>query len=118
MLSLQKETRFKPFTTQIIKAKFHVHTEAFKPHIATIFSDQPKLLQGSPALVSISDDGFCTIAVTNYPPYEICLNRGSFIGIVETKDRNSEIQKISPMKENDILKAIGAVQATIISSKN
>ena len=86
MLSLQKETKFLPLTTQLVKIKFHRQTEAFAPHIATIFSDQTKLLQGGPALISITDDGFCTIAVTNCAPYEITLNRGSLIAIVETED--------------------------------
>jgi hypothetical protein len=116
VLSLQKETRFAPLSTQIIKAKFNGHTEAFAPHIATIFSDQTKLIQGGPALVSISNDGFCTIAVTNCAPYEICLNRGSIIGIVEIEDRHSDIQKLSPQKANEIFNTIGAINDPKISS--
>jgi hypothetical protein len=116
VLSLQKETRFAPLSTQIIKAKFHGHTEAFAPHIATIFSDQTKLIQGGPALVSISNDGFCTIAVTNCAPYEICLNRGSIIGMVEIEDRHSDIQKLSQQKANEIFNTIGAIKDPTISS--
>ena len=56
--------------------------------------------------------------MTNCTPYKICLNRGSIIRIVETEDRNSEIEKLSPIKVNEIFKTIGAIQAPIISSKN
>ena len=116
MLSLQKETGFKPLTTQVIKTKFQGHTEAFSPHIATVFLDQTKLLQDGPALVSISDNGFCTIAATNYALYKICLNGGSIIGIVETKDRHLYIQKLSPEKVNEIFNTIGSIKEPTISS--
>ena len=116
VLSLQKETKFLPLTTQLVKTKFHGQTEAFAPHIATIFSDQTKLLQGGPALISITDDGFCTIAVTNCAPCEITLNRGSLIAIVETEDRNSDIQKLSPEKVNAIFDTVSSIKEPTISS--
>ena len=78
--------------------------------------DKTKFIQGGPALISITDDGFCSIAVTNCAPYEICLKRGSIIGIFETASRDSKIQKLSPQLVNEIFNTVSSVKEPTFSS--
>ena len=84
ILALQQLTTFPALATKIVKTKFHGHIDKFAPQIATIQCKQQKLLQGGPALIKITDDGFCTIAITNCAPYDIKVERGVVVGVVET----------------------------------
>ena len=48
-----------------------------------IFSVDDELIKGGPALITVSEDNLCTIAVTNCAPYAFTIKRGSVIGFVE-----------------------------------
>ena len=118
VLSLSKAITFPSLSTIVVKTKFNGHATPFTPHIATISCSQSKLLQGGPALVSVSDDGFCTIAVTNCAPYDISVARGSIVGYIETEGQNAKIEKLSKTKIKEICDAINLVAAPLNAPKS
>ena len=118
VLSLSHETNFPALTTTVIKTRFNGHATPFAPHIATIGSTKSRFLQGGPALVNISDDGFCTVAITNCAPYDIDLPRDSIIGLIETEGQSNKIEQLSQDKIKSIFASINLIATTKISSKD
>ena len=76
------------------------------------------MLQGGPALVSISDDKFCTIAVTNCAPYDIDLPRDSVIAHISHKGDQSDIEPTSDEKAKELIAAINAMAAAKETAKS
>ena len=113
VLSLTKRCHFPALSTSIVKTKFKGHFEPFATLIATIFCPSDELLTGGPALVSLTDDGFCTVAITNCAPYDIVVQRGSIIGLIETEGQHSLIEQLSDSKVKDICNSINLVTSKI-----
>ena len=111
VLALQHETLFPALTTKVIKTKFHGKTNHSCVHIATINCKEQKYIQGGPALVKISDDGFCTIAVTNCAPYDIEIPRGIVIGTIVTEDKDCRVEQLSQTKVKEVFESINLVSS-------
>ena len=60
--------------------------------IATIKSDEDSLITESPALIDIQEQNLCFIEIENCAPYEVRLQRGSTIAVVD-HEWEDEIQK-------------------------
>ena len=112
VLALQQLTLFPALTTKIVKTKFHGKINASLVHIATINCKQQKYIQGGPALIKITDDGFCTVAITNCAPYDIEIPRGSVIGTVVTEDQDSKVEQLSQSKVKEVFESINLVSTT------
>ena len=80
ILSVSEQTHFPALSTKVISSRFSGNFDQNVSHIATIFSSENKLLIGGPALITVSQNGQCAIAVTNCAPYDIYLDRGDVIG--------------------------------------
>ena len=106
MLALSQLTNFPALTTKIVKTKFYGRTNTSLPHIATIACQHTNLLQGGPALIRVTDDGFCTVAITNCAPYDIDIERGVVVGVVETEDLHSNIEQLLQSKIKSVFDTI------------
>ena len=80
-------------TKKIIKVKYHGTTNQDQVHVANIYLDESKLIQGGPALVKIDENKLCYIEVANCAPYDMYLPRGSIIRMVE-KENKDHLQKM------------------------
>jgi hypothetical protein len=118
ILSLTKVTQFPALSTTIVKTKFKGHFEPFATLIATIYCPLSELLTGGPALVSLSPDGFCTVAITNCAPYDICVQRGSIIGLIETEGQHGKVEQLSDSKVKEICDTINLVTSKIGEQKS
>jgi len=115
VISLTEETHFPALSTKIIKTKFNGTVQNFESQIMTIFCQDSKFLTGGPALVNITNDGFCTVAVTNCAPYDVFVQRGSIIGLIETEDADSNITEVSKDTVKNIINAMSDKQAEMDS---
>ena len=68
-LNLKAVTTFEPLTTTLITTTFLGKTEPSAPHVASILLVEDELIQGGPALVTVTNGGLCTVAVTSCTPY-------------------------------------------------
>ena len=103
VLTLQAETTFEPLKTMLITTKLYGQSVPFAHHVASIFSFEDRLIQGGPSLVSVSDDGLCTVAVQNYVSYLITIKNGSGIGLTEIEGVHSKIELLSQTKLTEII---------------
>ena len=65
---------------------------------------------GGPAIVSIFSDLKCAVAVTKTAPFNIYLQRGAVIGLIETEDNANEITALSSEKVKSIINSICPVK--------
>ena len=79
------------------------------PHIATIFSKQTNALLGGPALIHITEEGLCTIAVTNCATHDIELDQASIIANIETDFDCTKATPMSPQQVNSIFETINSI---------
>ena len=112
VLTLSQTTNFPALATKIVKTKFHGQTDTSLPHIATISCQTNKYLQGGPALVKITDDGFCTIAITNCAPFDIDIQRNVVIAAIETEDLEPKVEQLSQAKVKSVFDTINSIAAT------
>ena len=98
ILSLKEVTHFEALSTTIVKTNFLGDLPPSKTHIASIVNGNHILLQGGPALVTIYDDEFCTIGVTNCAPYDIKLPRDSVIAHLLHEGDQSDIEPMQMKK--------------------
>jgi hypothetical protein len=73
---------------KIIKVNYHGNPNRDQVHVATIYSDESKFIQGGPALVKIDENNQCYIEIANCAPYSMHLPRGSIIGMVEQENKD------------------------------
>ena len=88
VISLMTEEFMPALTKKIIKVKYHGTPNQDQVHVATIYLDKSKLIQGGPALVKIDENKLCYIEVANCAPYDMYLPRGSIIGMVEQENKD------------------------------
>ena len=115
VLTLSQVTTFPALATKIVKTKFHGKTDttfSTFSHVANVSCDKSKFLQGGPALVKITDEGFCTIAITNCAPYDIVIQRNVVIGKIDTEGPHSKIELLSQDKVKEIFTSINELTAT------
>ena len=108
VLSLTQNTIFPALTTKIIKAKFNGKSDFSLPHIATIFSKQTNALLGGPALIHITNEGLCTIAVTNCATHDIELDRASIIANIET---DFDCTKATPLSQQHVFSVFETINS-------
>ena len=65
---------------------------------------------GGPAKVSIFSDMKCAEAVTNTAPFDIYLQRGAVISLIETEDNANQITPLSSEKVKSIIDSICPVK--------
>ena len=109
VLTLTQSTTFPALTTKLVKAKFNGKSDFSLPHIATIFSKQTNALLGGPALIHITGEGLCTIAVTNCATHDIELDRTSIIANIETDFDCTKATPLSPQHVNSVFETINTM---------
>ncbi len=70
-ISMATQTFMPSFTKKIVKVNYHGEPDHNKLHIATIYSDQSKLIQGGPALLNVGETRQCYIDIANCAPFDI-----------------------------------------------
>ena len=75
-------------STTIIHAKLTGHWDNMATYVATIYNPRTQFVVGGPAMVHITEDKTCQIAVINTAPHEIYLERGDFLGAVEALEQH------------------------------
>ena len=70
-------------STTVLPAKFNGDWDNTATYVATIYNPRTQFVVGGPALVRITEDKTCLVAVINTAPHEIYLERGDFLGAVE-----------------------------------
>ena len=98
VLTLQAETTFEPLTNTLITAKFLGKTEPSAPHMASTLSVEDEIIQGGNALVTVTNEGLCTVAVTNCATYRITIKQGSVIGFIKIERNQGKIESLSETK--------------------
>jgi hypothetical protein len=93
VMSVMSEVFMPAQTKRIIKVNYHGNPNQNQVHVATIYSNESKLIQGGPALVKIDDKNQCYIEIANCAPYDMYLSRGSIIGMVEEENKE-RLQKM------------------------
>ena len=78
----------------------------------------PTFCHYCPALVSLSPDRFCTVAITNCAPYDIHVQRGSIIGLIETEGQHCKVEQLSDSKVKEICDTINLVTSKIGAHKH
>ena len=116
VLSLTQNTTFPALTTKVIKAKFNGKSDFSLPHIATIFCRQTNALLGGPALIKITEEGFCTIVVTNCATHDIELDRASVIANIETDFDCTKATQLSQESITSVFETINCITPSQISS--
>ena len=109
VLTLTQRTTFPALTTKLVKAKFNGKADFSLPHIATIFCKQTNALLGGPALIHITEEGLCTIAVTNCATHDIELDRASLIANIETDFDCTKATPLSQQHVNSVFETINSV---------
>ena len=67
--------------------------------------------------MTVTEDGLCSVAVTNCGPYPITNKQGSAIGIIKIKDDQDKIQPQKEPKVTEIFESINLVTAEATSSQ-
>ena len=93
VISIMSEVFMPAQTKKIIKVNYNGQPNRNQAHVATIYSNESKLIQGGPALVKIDDKNQCFIEIANCAPYDMYLSRGSIIGMVEEENAD-RLQKL------------------------
>ena len=109
VLALQKQTTFPALSTILIQTKVHGRIDCHLPQIATVSCHQQKFLQGGPALVQVTPEGFCTIAITNCAPFNIEVERGVSVAIVETESQFENVEMLTQDKVKEVFKTINDI---------
>ncbi len=86
-ISMTTQTFMPALTKKIVKVNYHGEPDQNKLHVATIYSDESKLIQGGPALLNVGETRQCYIEIANCAPFDIYLSRGSIIGMVEEEEK-------------------------------
>jgi hypothetical protein len=86
-ISMATQTFMPSLTKKIVKVNYHGEPDQNKLHVATIYSDESKLIQGGPALLNVGETRQCYIEIANCAPFDIYLSRGSIIGMVEEEEK-------------------------------
>ncbi len=79
------ETHLPCLSKVILKVRYNGEIQKGQANIATIKSDQSRLISGGPALINIEENNLCYIEVENCSPCDIKLERGSTIATVESE---------------------------------
>ena len=61
---------------------------------------------GGPAMVTINSDLKCAIAITNTAPFDIYLQRGAIIGLIEMEYISDNIVTLTSVNVKSIINAI------------
>ena len=65
---------------------------------------------GGPAMVTINSDLKCAIAITNTAPFDIYIQRGAIIGLIEMEDINDNIIALTNDNVKSIINSIAPTQ--------
>ena len=65
---------------------------------------------GGPAMVTINNDLKCAIAITNTAPFDIYLQRGAIIGLIEMEDIHDDIVALTSSNVKSIISSIAPTQ--------
>ena len=87
-LVVQRRVLLPASSTTIIQAKFTGHWNKTATYVATIYNPRTQFVVGGPAMVGITEDKTCQVAVISTAPHEIYLERGDFLGAVETLEQH------------------------------
>ena len=87
-LVAQHRVLLRASSTTIIPAKFTGHWDNTATYVATIYNPRTQFVVGGPAMVHITEDKTCQVAVINTAPHEIYLERGDFLGAVKALEQH------------------------------
>ena len=107
VISIMSEVHMPALSKKIIKVNYHGKPNRNQVHVATIYSEESKLIQGGPALVEIDDKQTCCIEIANCAPYDMYLPRGSIIGMVEEESKD-HLQKLDGKIVDDFISQISS----------
>ena len=110
VVSVSSETHFPAQGTKVINTTFHGDLNDNARYITTVFSPDSSLLMGGPAMVTINSDLKCAIAITNTAPFDIYLQRGAIIGLIEMEDISDKIVPLTSDNVKSIIQAIAPKQ--------
>ena len=115
VISVTSEICFLAHQTIVLNSSFHSALNDNACYIATVFSLDSSILMGGPAMVSIHSNLKCAIAVTKTAPFNIYLQRGAIIGLIETEVKANNITPLSSESVKSIISSIAPVK---IKSEN
>jgi hypothetical protein len=73
-------------TSTVVKAKFKGTRDEKATYVANICAPRMPMVSGMPSIVNMDENNICTILVENCAPYDITLERGDILGIMETEE--------------------------------
>ena len=97
----------------MINTTFHGDLNDNARYIATVFSPDSSLLMGGPAMVTINSNLKCAIAITNNAPFDIYLQRGAIIGLIEMEDFSDKIIALTNNNVKSIINSIAPIQKKV-----
>ncbi len=92
-----KEQTLSALSSTVITAKYKGKIIPDANLIANIFSPRTPMISGMPAIVSIDKNNNCKIVVDNCAPYDVTINRGDILGIMDV-----EKDELIPMEDSTI----------------
>ena len=92
-----KEQTLPALASTVITAKYKGKNIPDANFIANIFSPRTPMVSGMPAIVSIDKNNNCKIVVDNCAPYDVTINRGDILGIMDI-----EKDELIPMEDSTI----------------
>ena len=92
-----KEQTLSALSSTVITAKYKGKTVPDANLIANIFSPRTPMISGMPAIVSIDKNNNCKIVLDNCAPYDVTINRGDILGIMDV-----EKDELIPMEDSTI----------------
>ena len=87
-LVAQRRVLLPASSTTIFPAKFMGQWDETATYMATIYNPRTQFVVGVPALVNITEDNFCQIAVINTAPHDIYMERGYFLGAIKALEQH------------------------------
>ena len=92
-----KEQTLPALASTVITAKYKGKNIPDANFIANIFSPRTPMVSGMPAIVSIDKNNNCKIVVDNCAPYDVSINRGDILGIMDIEN-----DELIPMEDSTI----------------
>ena len=103
-----KEQTLPALASTVITAKYKGKNIPDANFIANIFSPRTPMVSGMPAIVSIDKNNNCKIVVDNCAPYDVTINRGDILGIMDI-----ETDKLIPMEDSTISAILQDIDKTL-----
>ena len=103
-----KEQTLPALASTVITAKYKGKNIPDANFIANIYSPRTPMVSGMPSIVSIDKNNNCKIVVDNCAPYDVTINRGDILGIMDI-----ETDKLIPMEDSTISAILQDIDKTL-----